>query len=253
MSRLRILHLGKFYPPVRGGMETVLQTLCRGEQRAVQTRALVMNRCTQDDARRRRRRARHARRELADGRRRGRGADAAALARARRGRPHRAPRAQPDGAAGVLRRATDGAAHHLVPQRGRAARLALPALLSSAPRIRPASRRARRRRVAADDGRRRRSRRIARSVSSSPTGSSRIAIGRRPQCGESATRCAQARADRSCCSSGAWCRTRDSTSCSARCPDSTRRLVIVGDGPLRGALETMVRELRPRRSRTTGG
>ena len=44
MRRLRILHLGKFYPPVRGGMETVLQTLCRGELRAVQTRALVMNR-----------------------------------------------------------------------------------------------------------------------------------------------------------------------------------------------------------------
>ena len=44
MRRLRILHLGKFYPPVRGGMETVLQNLCRGELQAVQTRALVMNR-----------------------------------------------------------------------------------------------------------------------------------------------------------------------------------------------------------------
>ena len=44
MSRLRILHLGKFYAPEKGGMETALQTLCRGEQRAVQTHALVMNR-----------------------------------------------------------------------------------------------------------------------------------------------------------------------------------------------------------------
>jgi glycosyltransferase involved in cell wall biosynthesis len=44
MSRLKILHLGKFYPPVRGGMETVLQTLCRGELLTVQTSALVMNR-----------------------------------------------------------------------------------------------------------------------------------------------------------------------------------------------------------------
>ena len=44
MSDVRILHLGKFYPPARGGMETVLQTLCRGELRSVQTRALVMNR-----------------------------------------------------------------------------------------------------------------------------------------------------------------------------------------------------------------
>src|SRR6478752_202291 len=44
MRRLRILHLGKFYPPVRGGMETVLQTLCRGELITVRTRAIVMNR-----------------------------------------------------------------------------------------------------------------------------------------------------------------------------------------------------------------
>lgn len=39
---LRILHLGKYYPPVSGGMETALETLCRREQRSVDTRALVM-------------------------------------------------------------------------------------------------------------------------------------------------------------------------------------------------------------------
>ncbi len=44
MSRLRILHLGKFYAPKSGGMETALQTLCRGELRDVDTRALVMSR-----------------------------------------------------------------------------------------------------------------------------------------------------------------------------------------------------------------
>ena len=44
MSRLRVLHIGKFYPPARGGMETVLQTLCRGELQSVETRALVMHR-----------------------------------------------------------------------------------------------------------------------------------------------------------------------------------------------------------------
>jgi glycosyltransferase involved in cell wall biosynthesis len=44
MNGFRIVHLGKFYAPVRGGMETVLQTLCRGEVGAVETRALVMNR-----------------------------------------------------------------------------------------------------------------------------------------------------------------------------------------------------------------
>jgi rhamnosyl/mannosyltransferase len=44
MSRLRVLHLGKFYAPEKGGMETALQTMCRGEQRVVETHALVVNR-----------------------------------------------------------------------------------------------------------------------------------------------------------------------------------------------------------------
>jgi rhamnosyl/mannosyltransferase len=43
IPRTRILHLGKYYPPVSGGIETVLETLCRGERRLVDTRALVMN------------------------------------------------------------------------------------------------------------------------------------------------------------------------------------------------------------------
>ncbi len=38
---MRVLHLGKFYPPVRGGMETALQALCEGEQGRVATQALV--------------------------------------------------------------------------------------------------------------------------------------------------------------------------------------------------------------------
>ncbi len=40
---MRVTHLGKFYPPVRGGMERVLQSLCQGERsRGVDSRALVV-------------------------------------------------------------------------------------------------------------------------------------------------------------------------------------------------------------------
>jgi glycosyltransferase involved in cell wall biosynthesis len=38
---VRILHVGKFYPPVRGGMETVLAALCEGTAQRWQVRAVV--------------------------------------------------------------------------------------------------------------------------------------------------------------------------------------------------------------------
>jgi len=38
---VRILHAGKFYPPVRGGMETVLAALCEGTAQRWQVRAVV--------------------------------------------------------------------------------------------------------------------------------------------------------------------------------------------------------------------
>ena len=39
---MRVTHLGKFYPPVPGGMERVLQSLAEGERaRGLDTRALV--------------------------------------------------------------------------------------------------------------------------------------------------------------------------------------------------------------------
>jgi lipopolysaccharide/colanic/teichoic acid biosynthesis glycosyltransferase/glycosyltransferase involved in cell wall biosynthesis len=44
MSGLRILHLGKYYPPARGGIETVVAMLCRGERASADSRALVLNR-----------------------------------------------------------------------------------------------------------------------------------------------------------------------------------------------------------------
>src|SRR5687768_7610990 len=40
---MRVTHLGKFYPPVPGGMERVLQSLCEGErERGIDSRALVV-------------------------------------------------------------------------------------------------------------------------------------------------------------------------------------------------------------------
>lgn len=42
-SRLRVLHVGKFYPPARGGMETVLQVLAEGEHADVDNHVLVAN------------------------------------------------------------------------------------------------------------------------------------------------------------------------------------------------------------------
>jgi lipopolysaccharide/colanic/teichoic acid biosynthesis glycosyltransferase/glycosyltransferase involved in cell wall biosynthesis len=43
MSRTTVLHLGKHYPPERGGIETVLEAVCRGADQAIEPRALVLN------------------------------------------------------------------------------------------------------------------------------------------------------------------------------------------------------------------
>jgi glycosyltransferase involved in cell wall biosynthesis len=43
MNRLRVLHVGKFYPPAPGGMERVVQLLCEGEQATTDSRVLVAN------------------------------------------------------------------------------------------------------------------------------------------------------------------------------------------------------------------
>ena len=64
---------------------------------------------------------------------------------------------------------------------------------------------------------------IERSVSSSRTGWTPIVTSPPPSYRRERTRFANARADRSCCSSAASCLTKDSTSCSARCPVSRRR------------------------------
>jgi glycosyltransferase involved in cell wall biosynthesis len=42
-SAVRVLHVGKFYPPVPGGMERVLQLLCENERPEVDSRVLVAN------------------------------------------------------------------------------------------------------------------------------------------------------------------------------------------------------------------
>ena len=38
---MKVLHVGKYYPPVPGGMERVLQLLCEGERREIDSRVLV--------------------------------------------------------------------------------------------------------------------------------------------------------------------------------------------------------------------
>ena len=42
-SKPRVLHVGKFYPPVAGGMEKVLQLLCERERTSVASHVLVAN------------------------------------------------------------------------------------------------------------------------------------------------------------------------------------------------------------------
>jgi rhamnosyl/mannosyltransferase len=43
MNQLRVLHLGKYYPPVKGGIETVVETLCESEAAWAHSSALVLN------------------------------------------------------------------------------------------------------------------------------------------------------------------------------------------------------------------
>jgi rhamnosyl/mannosyltransferase len=42
-ERIQVVHVGKFYPPVTGGMERVLQSLCEGPSDKVENRVIVFN------------------------------------------------------------------------------------------------------------------------------------------------------------------------------------------------------------------
>lgn len=48
-SRISVLHVGKFYPPHPGGMETHLETLCRALGKTMDVRALVANDARRDE------------------------------------------------------------------------------------------------------------------------------------------------------------------------------------------------------------
>ena len=43
MRRIRVLHVGKYYPPYHGGMETHLHTLCTAIRDEVDVEVLVAN------------------------------------------------------------------------------------------------------------------------------------------------------------------------------------------------------------------
>ena len=96
---MKVLQLGKFYPPAKGGMETILALICEkttGARRRIACLSPMHTRTTVEE--------RHGMVEVcarrgawrAD-RRGGRLSDNALRARARGSRPHRAPRAEPDG------------------------------------------------------------------------------------------------------------------------------------------------------------
>src|SRR3712207_4990293 len=40
---MKVLHLGKFYPPAKGGMEAMVQLICRETSRLVQNEVIVAN------------------------------------------------------------------------------------------------------------------------------------------------------------------------------------------------------------------
>ena len=48
-SRISVLHVGKFYPPHQGGMETHLETLCRALGKTMDVRALVASDTRRDE------------------------------------------------------------------------------------------------------------------------------------------------------------------------------------------------------------
>ena len=147
---LRVLHLGKYYPPHRGGIETVLEAACAGAGAFIEPRALVLNT------------ARRTVHEIVDGipvtrvrqpgDRRCGVADALAglVAPPSRGRRGGAARAQPDGARRLRDRASGGAADRVVPQRGDPRALEVPAVLPAAVELGAPPRRPHRRGRAAD-------------------------------------------------------------------------------------------------------
>ena len=125
----RVLHVGKFYPPVSGGMERVLESLCLVSAGLVESSVLVTNTGRTTSARRSRIARGAATRRPDPGhpcRIGGRRRVGAHCPRLRRGaapvarRSHRPARAQPVGIARLRSGASPGTAGDLVPQRRRA-------------------------------------------------------------------------------------------------------------------------------------
>ena len=235
---MKILHVGKYYPPVPGGMERVLQLLCEGERREVDSRVLVAStgRTTCHEVRNGVPITRAGSLAMIGSV----GLSPALPLELRRLGPDLTVVHEPNPIALVSDFLTGQRGPLVVYFHSEVVRAEWKYRLLYRPFLaaRPRSRGAHHRGVAEHGGARRAARGSSPQVRCHPIRDRHRATRRHarrfsPRRG----RPRRSAERRSCSLSGGWSRTKASTCCSARWRRLTRSLVVVGDGPLRGALE----------------